>query len=626
MKEDNDKTNLVYQDVKTSSGSSYSEDKLAAIRLPSLAGKRFLDLGCNAGFYCGKAFEQGATRVLGVDLDPKIIRVASERHPNCEFRDGGWDRFPEGEFDVIICLSAIHYAADFLGLAANIRAALAPGGLFVLEGGLLDPEGSLFTDLPIPVWRKVGDRCRHLSHGFVKRHLLRSFDWEIVGGSVARGGDPIDRFLIHARPGAEGVPEDSFQVDMTEFARCLALSADFISPTMPSYHYVRQLGACGEITPGKLAAILGEADAFNAFVNDLAFAIGSQRPATLRVRGASGGILAKVCEELGKRGITIKSASGTLEPLAACVKRLDTIPNNLKEGKLAGKAVVDLNSSDHLLSKVLFEMGARICYLRDSCLSANDPHEERIRPVSDLLKPGTEGADVAFFDARTCPGFDSVHGVLNLVDEAGKLLKPDGILFCVLQAGTINPEIDVVNSVVLTGEGPMPSSPYFFESLMRGFAVRVLETTINYETGVITRLVRIKRKKPSLLLIFAASESGKTTLARDLKTHDHHCHLSNDYVFFEFARLRKKGMLDWIPEELAALPEKTEVPFSCGHFNRRLESEPALLNQYLELVASLIPSDRQLVSIDLDLRDRNNYPTVRDFFVSKGYSVWLVTR
>lgn len=648
MKDKSEKTNLAYQDAKTETGGSYSEAKLAAIQLPPLAGKRFLDLGCNAGFYCGKAHEHGATRVLGVDLDPNIIKVAGERHPGCEFRDGGWDRFPEGEFDIVICLSAIHYARDFLTLGANIHSALSPEGVFILEGGLLDPEGKLFTDIPIPVWRKVGDRCRHLSHGFLTRHLLRGFDWKIVSDSVARGGDPIKRFLIHAKRGVAKSQVDAFQVDIEEFARCVALSAETIVEAQPSYGYVRDLGRRGDITSQVLSRVLEDPGSFGAFVDDLSFAVGAQRPVVVRLRGSDSSLVAKVGRALEEKGIAIEGAvspaasqagrvpedkgikngvsPGMLKSMADYLEILDTIPNNLKEGKLQGKSVVDLSSSDSVLTDILLSKGVASCYVRQGSPDASGPDANRIRPVSDLANADTERADVALFDARTVPGFDSVQGVVELLEEMESLLKPDGTAFCILQGGTMNPDVDVVNSVVMTGSGPMPSSPYFFESLLKGFAVRVLANAINYETGVITRLVRITRKKPSLLLIFARSESGKTTLARDLKAHDHHSHLSNDYVFVELIRLKNKGLLDWVPGDLVELPDRAEVRSSCGHFNRALEADPVLFKAYLELVASLIPRDKDLVSMDFDLRDEKNFPIARDFFASKGYSVWIVTR
>ena len=48
-----------YQSFVGQPGASDSAGKLRAIQLPNLSGKSFLDLGCNAGFFCGHALEFG---------------------------------------------------------------------------------------------------------------------------------------------------------------------------------------------------------------------------------------------------------------------------------------------------------------------------------------------------------------------------------------------------------------------------------------------------------------------------------------------------------------------------------------------------------------------------------------
>ena len=40
---------------------------------PLLQGKSFLDLGCGYGWHCKFAEEQGASRILGIDLSQKMI-------------------------------------------------------------------------------------------------------------------------------------------------------------------------------------------------------------------------------------------------------------------------------------------------------------------------------------------------------------------------------------------------------------------------------------------------------------------------------------------------------------------------------------------------------------------------
>lgn len=47
---------------------------------PPLGGKNVLDLGCGYGWHCKFAAEQGAMRVLGLDLSRKMIEAAKQRN------------------------------------------------------------------------------------------------------------------------------------------------------------------------------------------------------------------------------------------------------------------------------------------------------------------------------------------------------------------------------------------------------------------------------------------------------------------------------------------------------------------------------------------------------------------
>ncbi len=238
-----EETNLVYQDYGDAKGGSDSSSKLEAIRLPDLRNKRFLDLGCNSGFFCNYAKQAGAAYTLGVDNSSRIIEIARQRYPQLDFVDTGWDRFPDGEFDVAICLSAIHYAKDPVALAQNVRGCLTPGGLLILEGGLFGGRDDLYTDIRIPVWREVGDKCLHLSNGYLRHHMLRGFAISSISPSISQGGDPLHRFVIHAEPGAEVEPRpEAHKLDLVEYAAAVALSADTIVDAQPGSRYVRLLG------------------------------------------------------------------------------------------------------------------------------------------------------------------------------------------------------------------------------------------------------------------------------------------------------------------------------------------------------------------------------------------------
>lgn len=180
-----------YQSFPEAAGDSRSLDKLKALRLPGLADKSFLDLGCNEGFFCGFAHAQGATRVVGIDHALHFIERARARFPGCEFLHQGWDRLPEGVFDVILLASALHYADDQETLIHRLVEQLSPDGTLVLELGIVSSSR--------PEWRQVkrGDDERLFPSMPMLRRVLEGYAWKWMGPSVSQDGDPVARHVIH---------------------------------------------------------------------------------------------------------------------------------------------------------------------------------------------------------------------------------------------------------------------------------------------------------------------------------------------------------------------------------------------------------------------------------------------
>ena len=73
---------------------------------PPLAGKRVLDLGCGYGWHCKYAAEQGAERVLGIDLSRRMLAEAQRRNGDAkiEYRLCGIEAYdyPERAWDCVI--------------------------------------------------------------------------------------------------------------------------------------------------------------------------------------------------------------------------------------------------------------------------------------------------------------------------------------------------------------------------------------------------------------------------------------------------------------------------------------------------------------------------------------------
>lgn len=182
---------LQYQTFPDAPGDSESLTKLKALRLPSLVGQRFLDLGCNEGFFCAYARYAGAARVVGLDASAEYIERARKRVPGAEFFHQSWDTLPPGPFDVVLLASALHYARDQAALIASAMGALSPTGTLVLELGVTSGNESAWVEVArgadtrlFPTWAKL-------------KEVLAPYAWKLLDKSTPQKGDPTPRYVLH---------------------------------------------------------------------------------------------------------------------------------------------------------------------------------------------------------------------------------------------------------------------------------------------------------------------------------------------------------------------------------------------------------------------------------------------
>ena len=111
---------------------------------PPLAGKTVLDLGCGYGWHCRFAAEQGAGKVLGLDLSRKMIEEANRRNAEkrIEYRVCGIEEYeyPENKWDCVVSNLALHYIEDIDKIFQKVYQTLKPGGNF-----LFNMEHPVFT-------------------------------------------------------------------------------------------------------------------------------------------------------------------------------------------------------------------------------------------------------------------------------------------------------------------------------------------------------------------------------------------------------------------------------------------------------------------------------------------------
>ena len=183
-------------------GMTDSSHKLNRLKVPKdLTGKRVLDIGCNEGYFCNMALERGAESVTGVDADPRFLADAAARYvdPRLTFVNTSWHALPEGQFDLILWTSAMHYELDPLKVLRGIAERLAPGGLFILEcGTVVSSEKEMVYSM-----RNDG------GHWFPTNALLEEMfrraglKFRTVSNAEHVGVDPVPRTVFHcskARP------------------------------------------------------------------------------------------------------------------------------------------------------------------------------------------------------------------------------------------------------------------------------------------------------------------------------------------------------------------------------------------------------------------------------------------
>jgi SAM-dependent methyltransferase len=148
--------------------------------LPDLRGRSVVDLGCGFGWFCRWARQQGAVRVLGVDVSEKMLARA-----DADTKDGAVVyvradmetlELSAASFDLVYSSLALHYVENLGALIGQLHRSLAPGGSLVFS-----VEHPMFTAPAKPGWshgaegRKTWPVDAYLDEG------PRSTDWLTKG-------------------------------------------------------------------------------------------------------------------------------------------------------------------------------------------------------------------------------------------------------------------------------------------------------------------------------------------------------------------------------------------------------------------------------------------------------------
>lgn len=157
-----------------------------------------LDAGCGTGL-CGPLIKSSASRLVGVDLSPNMLKLASDRGVYDELHAAELTAYlgsHAGEFDIVVSADVLCYFGDLTAPLQAARGALRPGGLlsFSVEA-LLDagPEEGY----------RIGPHGRY-SHalGYVRRTLESAgFTPPLIDPAVLRKEfqQPVHGYIAMAR-------------------------------------------------------------------------------------------------------------------------------------------------------------------------------------------------------------------------------------------------------------------------------------------------------------------------------------------------------------------------------------------------------------------------------------------
>lgn len=147
--------------------------------LPSLQGRRVVDLGCGYGWFCRYAREEGASEILGLDVSRKMLaKAAVMGAEGIDYRCENLENplLPERSFDLAYSSLALHYIERLPELLAVVHRALKPGGSFVFSA-----EHPIFTAPSSPQWTRGCDGRKCWPVNDFQKEGRRITDWMAEG-------------------------------------------------------------------------------------------------------------------------------------------------------------------------------------------------------------------------------------------------------------------------------------------------------------------------------------------------------------------------------------------------------------------------------------------------------------
>lgn len=226
-------------------------------RLEPRQGDRAIDVACGTGI-CARILRERLgpdAPIVGVDLAPAMLAVASTADPSIDWREGNATALPVGEaerFSLLTCHQGLQFVPDKAAAVSEMRRVLAPGGRLAVACWRSLQDTPLALALNAVAERHVGP-ITDSRHGFGDRGSLQQL--------VADGGftDVVSDTLTH---------DVTFQ-DGALYARLNAMAVIGMSDAGKGLDEA-QRGQLAERIAAESAEVIASASATGAFVIPMA--------------------------------------------------------------------------------------------------------------------------------------------------------------------------------------------------------------------------------------------------------------------------------------------------------------------------------------------------------------------
>lgn len=131
-------------------------EKLFCLTPPPSGNARALDVGCGAGRWCKLLSERGYRHVVGIDIQPELIKINRSRYSDCEFYCISIQDYHTDEpFDLISSVTVIQHipSDDQKKTIEKLRGLIKPGGFAIVLENIHDQGPHVFANT-IEEWQK----------------------------------------------------------------------------------------------------------------------------------------------------------------------------------------------------------------------------------------------------------------------------------------------------------------------------------------------------------------------------------------------------------------------------------------------------------------------------------------